>query len=236
MHERNYLLEALAQSRSRQSWNDRLEHWEKPASDSEEAIIQRAATMVRGAMTDNQWCSTKGIRILPQGSYHNNTNVRQESDMDLRAVHPAIYIDYAADVNRQAAHSALGYHNLGETYDQGVQRMRTEIVRQLGGRFGIDHVDDSGNKAVRLKSIPGSRADVDIVPCFVLQHVFLQASRRPPFLRPETIGHRRSCLLRRADLQVSPAQHRTLPASQYTARSGGTLPATRTRQFLPRPA
>jgi hypothetical protein len=43
MQQRNYLLEALAQSRTRPSWNDRLTHWERPASDSEEAMIERAA-------------------------------------------------------------------------------------------------------------------------------------------------------------------------------------------------
>jgi hypothetical protein len=99
MRERNYILEALAHGRTRQSWNERLEHWEKPASPTEEEFIERAAAMVREAMTGNRWFAAEGIHIVPQGSYYNNTNVRRESDMDLRAVHPDIYIVYASGVN-----------------------------------------------------------------------------------------------------------------------------------------
>jgi hypothetical protein len=39
-------------SRTRSSWNDRLTHWERPASDSEEVQIERAAAMVRFALTE----------------------------------------------------------------------------------------------------------------------------------------------------------------------------------------
>jgi hypothetical protein len=92
--ERNYILEALARNRTRQSWNDRLEHWEKPASDSEEGMIERAAAMTRQVMSANPWFIAERVQIQPQGSYYNNTNVRKESDIDLRAVHPDIYIQY----------------------------------------------------------------------------------------------------------------------------------------------
>src|SRR5260370_7629875 len=95
MQQRNYLAEALAQARTRQSWNERLEHWERPASDSEEATIERAAKMVRDVLVRNAWLSGEGVQIEPQGSYYKNTNVRQESDIDLRATHPGIYIKYS---------------------------------------------------------------------------------------------------------------------------------------------
>src|ERR1700745_915631 len=84
--------------RTRSSWNDRLTHWERPASDTEEIQIERAASMVRFALTENTWLRNEGVQISAQGSYFNNTNVRLESDMDLRAVHPLIRIVYADDV------------------------------------------------------------------------------------------------------------------------------------------
>ena len=171
MAQRNYLLEALAQSRTRQSWNDRLEHWEKPASPSEEAMIERAVTMVRGIMAQNRWFAAEGIQVIPQGSYYNNTNVRQEADMDLRALHKDIYIEYAPGVIVKSAYASLGYHPTGRTYGQTAAQMRTEIAHQLIGGFGTDHVDANGNKAIRLKRATGSRADVDVVPCFRLHHV-----------------------------------------------------------------
>jgi hypothetical protein len=171
MHERNYLLEALAQGRTAQSWNDRLEHWERPASDSEEAMIERAATMVRNVMAENAWFRTESIQISPQGSYHNNTNVRQEADMDLRAVHRGIYIEYDPIVVREYAYSAGGYSDTGRSFAAIAGEMRAEIVGRLSARFGATHVDASGNKAIRLKALTGSRADVDIVPSFVLHHI-----------------------------------------------------------------
>ena len=95
----NSLATILAEgARTRSSWNDRLTHWERPASDSEEVHIQRAASMVRFALTENTWLRNEGVAVSAQGSYFNNTNVRLESDMDLRAVHPLIRIIYANDV------------------------------------------------------------------------------------------------------------------------------------------
>ena len=44
--------------------------------------------------------------------------------------------------------------------------MRREITRELVKRFGASNIDASGNKAIRLKKLPGSRADVDIVLTF----------------------------------------------------------------------
>jgi hypothetical protein len=171
MQQRNYILEALAQARTRQSWNDRLAHWERPASDSEEAMIGRATTMVRQMMSGNQWFASEAVEIAPQGSYYNNTNVRQESDIDLRAVHRDIFIQYASAVLESRAYAALGYFNTGRTYTDLVARLRLEMAVELGRKFGALNVDASGKKAIRVHGIPGSRADVDIVPCFTLHHV-----------------------------------------------------------------
>jgi hypothetical protein len=171
MQERNYLLEALAGSRTRQSWNERLEHWEKPASDSEEAMIERAAGMVRQVMSGNRWFTDEATQIAPQGSYYNNTNVRQESDIDLRAVHPLIFIQYAPNVHVQSARTILGYYDTGKTYGNVSSQLRREMVVALGARFGQRNIDASGKKAIRVHGLPGSRAAADIVPCFTLHHV-----------------------------------------------------------------
>jgi|HubBroStandDraft_6_1064221.scaffolds.fasta_scaffold2372913_1 hypothetical protein len=39
--------------------------------------------MVRDAVDSYKTLSDRGVRFIPQGSYHNNTNVRQESDVDI---------------------------------------------------------------------------------------------------------------------------------------------------------
>lgn len=168
--ERNYIVEAIAQTRPRASWNDRLVHWEKPASDSEEAIIQRAAGQVRVAISKNNWLRAEGVRIEPQGSYHNNTNVRQESDIDLRAVHPMLRVVYAESVVQSSADQALGYSYIGRFFPEVLADMRREMWAMLASEFGDRNVEDGG-KAFRVKSVPGSRAPVDVVPCFKLHYV-----------------------------------------------------------------
>ena len=171
MQQPNYMLEALAQRRTRQSWNERLAHWERPASDSEEMMIERAATMVRHVMSGNRWFAHEAVVIAPQGSYYNNTNVRQESDIDLRAVHPDIFIQYAPAVLESRAYATLGYFGTGKTYADSAARLHLEMAVELSHRFGALNVDSSGTKAIRVRKLPGSRTDVDIVPCFTLHHV-----------------------------------------------------------------
>jgi hypothetical protein len=49
--------------------------------------------------------------------------------------------------------------------------MRAEVVAALGGDFGAWNVDDAGSRAIHVKELLGSRAEVDVVPTFVLHHV-----------------------------------------------------------------
>jgi hypothetical protein len=163
----NSLATILAEgARTRSSWNDRLTHWERPASESEEVQIERAASMVRFALTENTWLRNEGVAVSAQGSYFNNTNVRLESDMDLRAAHPLIRIEYAQNVVVEAALAAHGIPQSGRYFSDVVIDVRREIRLCLGQKFGAANVDAEGNKAIRLKKLPGSRADVDIVPTF----------------------------------------------------------------------
>jgi hypothetical protein len=174
----NYMVEAVARARTRQSWNERLEHWEQPASDSEEAMIERAARMVRAALSRSSWLSDEGVQIEPQGSYYNNTNVRKESDIDLRATHPSIYIKYGATVVQEYADQALGYFPLNRTYGEGLVGMRREIIQEFGREFGALNLDTSGKKAIKVNGVPGTRAAVDVVPCFRLHYVIWDLSRQ----------------------------------------------------------
>ena len=153
-------------ARTRSSWNDRLTHWERPASDSEEVQIQRAASMVGSALAGNTWLRSEGVVVSAQGSYFNNTNVRLESDMDLRAVHPLIRIAYANDVIVEYAQKVHGIPQSGRYFSDVLVEMRRQIVTSLVEKFGAANVDASGNKAIRLKKLPGSRSDVDIIPMF----------------------------------------------------------------------
>jgi hypothetical protein len=96
--------------------------------------------------------------------------------MDLRAVHPSIRLEYASDVIVDAARTVLGISGIGRTYSDVAQEMRREIISELSKKFGASNVDASGNKAIRLKKLPGSRADLDIALTFTYYWVMWDAN------------------------------------------------------------
>jgi hypothetical protein len=108
-----------------QNWGDRFKRWSKPFSDSEEAMADNAASMIRTAIDNHPGLSARTIEVYPTGSYHNNTNVKGESDIDVAVVcHDSIFFDvppgdtaakfgiatpaaYSFDAFRQDVHDAL---------------------------------------------------------------------------------------------------------------------------------
>ncbi len=122
--------------------------------------------MVRTALAGNAWLQAEGVMIASQGSYSNNTNVRLESDMDLRAVHPLVRIEYHPNVVVECAERVHQIPQSGRYFTDVLAGMRREIAASMGAKVGTANVDASGNKAIRIKKLPGSRADTDVVPVF----------------------------------------------------------------------
>jgi hypothetical protein len=169
------LNELLDTYRSRSSWNDRFSHWERPETVSEEGTIERAQKHVRAAIGTNTWLNAQNVTIHCQGSYNNRTNVRTEADIDLRAEHPGLRIDYASDVVQQFARPALTYVDLPMTLQQIFDNSRANLKQELDRAFGAKNVDGSGTKAFRIKGITGSRAEVDVVPTVGYHYVTYSA-------------------------------------------------------------
>ena len=161
---------AIAEKRSRASWNDRLWHWERPPSDHEEGKIARAAGIARGIVERNTALTVLGAQIHPQGSYYNNTNVRLEADMDLRVQLPTLMVRYAAGISSKEADDALGYFSVGKTLQDTAREVRDELADDCRRIFGVKNVT-VGNKAISVDGLDGSHADVDLVPAFNLRYV-----------------------------------------------------------------
>jgi hypothetical protein len=64
-------------------WEDTFRAWAKPSSDTEQAKMDNAESMVRAAIRACPVLAQRTIEVFPQGSYRNNTNVRQDSDVDI---------------------------------------------------------------------------------------------------------------------------------------------------------
>lgn len=181
------LAQALAAEQRRDAvWEARLADWERPASSSEEAQIERAARMVREAIATNAWLTAEGVTVEPQGSYFNNTNVRLEADMDLRVVHPSIRVLVDESVPAAANHAASAYFDTGRTNFDVAMELRRHVGIALRGKFGSANVDGSGTKAFRVSAVPGSRADIDIVPALTLD--FITLCQGQTLLSPDFIG------------------------------------------------
>lgn len=161
---------AIAESRSRNSWNDRLAHWERPPSDHEEAKIAKAATIATNLVRENPKLTARSVAIQPQGSYFNNTNVRLEADMDLRVQLPTLMVRYEKGVSAAEADGELGFVTLGESLDDVARELRDELAADCCRVFGKDNVT-VGKKAVSVDGFDGSHADVDLVPAFQLRYV-----------------------------------------------------------------
>lgn len=160
--------------RRRNEWNDRFAHWERSESDAETQRIERARSMVQQALGKNFWLNSESARIIPQGSFTNRTNTRLDADIDLRVQHPTIKIEYGYGVDVATAYQQGGYYSTGFSYAYTSDRMRAEIRSELVAAFGASAVDDSGNKAIRVKGLEDSRSEVDVVPCFTLHHIMGQ--------------------------------------------------------------
>lgn len=163
---------ALAdQSRRRSDWNARFEHWERSESNAETQRIERARDMVRDVLGKNHWIRGEGVKVIAQGSFTNRTNARLEADIDLRVQHPDIWIDYAQGVDVATAYRQGQYFGTGRSYAAINTTMRHVIVSGLIDAFGALNIDATGNKAIRVKGLTGSRSEVDVVPALTLHRI-----------------------------------------------------------------
>ena len=143
--------------------------------------------MVRAALSNNALIKAAGVSIAAQGSYYNNTNVRLEADMDLRAVYPHLKIECAEGISLQAIHSQFGIYDTGKPFSATAREIRNVIIGDLQRKFGAQNVDTTGNKAIRLKKQVGTRADVDIVPAFIYWW-FMWDAQRTSYHREEGVA------------------------------------------------
>ncbi len=67
-------------------WESKFSQWAKPPSNTEEQRCSSVISVIRNAIRRSAKLSNRSIEILVHGSYRNNTNVRQDSDVDIAIV------------------------------------------------------------------------------------------------------------------------------------------------------
>jgi len=136
---------------------DTCQSWSKPASDTEESKCDNAIRMIRDAINNSEELADFIIDLIPKGSYHNNTNVRLNSDVDIAIVlRDTFFADYPDGKEDK------DFGNSPSTYK--FSQYREAVKNALNSKFGKENVK-VGNKAIKVNS-NSYRVDADAVPCF----------------------------------------------------------------------
>ncbi|NLP50250.1 nucleotidyltransferase [Bacillus sp. RO1] len=134
-----------------------LQQWSKPASDTEEAKCENALRMIKKAIGNSEALSKFNIKFIPQGSYHNNTNVRLNSDVDIAVkLTDTFYANYPEGTTR----NDFGNSESSYTFNE----YRNSIEEALINTFGAESIT-FGDKSIKIRSNT-YRVDADVVPCF----------------------------------------------------------------------
>jgi hypothetical protein len=143
----------------------RLQRWIDPPGTAEQQRLERALRMVTQAIRQHPPFHGLDLAVEPKGSWANNTNVRSDSDVDIK-------VEFTQRVYRGGAHGMTFWEQkfLDMAY-KGIwtpKAFRAEVARALKGVS--DHVDDAHNVAFYVPDVPGSRPSTDVVPCYTYIH------------------------------------------------------------------
>ncbi len=162
---------------------EQLKRFAQPISDTEEQMCKNAIKMVKDALSDSNYISAKSettklyddsysysytlrnslngrnIKIFVKGSYANNTNIKQNSDVDI-----AVILESTFRTKYRNDQSDSDYRFTSSSYD--VIQFKNEVEGMLREKFGSDV--ERHNKCILIKG-NGYRVDVDSVPCMRLR-------------------------------------------------------------------
>jgi hypothetical protein len=146
-------------------WESWLQAAAQPASSTEEAKRDRTEQRVREAIRASSEIPSS-VKVYVKGSYKNNTNVREDADVDVCVEWTDFY--YVSTWGKTAGKgpTELGYtpNHDPMTHAEFSARVERALVRHLGA----GNVDTSGDKAIDVAA--GSNTlKADVIPCFELR-------------------------------------------------------------------
>lgn len=135
---------------------EQLTEMAKPASDSEETRMNNATKMVKDALASNGIIADREFEVFAQGSYANNTNIRNNSDIDINVCYTGAFY---YDIPPGKVKEEYGFTgNVPYTFKQFKNDIETILVK----KFGRDQVVRK-NKCIHIKGNT-YRTDIDVVP------------------------------------------------------------------------
>jgi len=135
----------------------KLEMWSRPLSDAQTQKCERAVREIRTAVARHHYLGAQMqagvVQVFAQGSYANNINVRDESDVD-------VCVYYTGSMIQEPSNAFAGTPALYQ-YDQ----LKKDVYSCLVTYFGQSAVK-WGNKAFDIKATTNGGVEADVVPCF----------------------------------------------------------------------
>ncbi|MDB5166981.1 MAG: hypothetical protein JWN26_126 [Candidatus Saccharibacteria bacterium] len=153
-----------------QETESKLNRYRQPSSSTEQEKQATADRLVKQAVDAWLEDAPDGVRIkyVPKGSYTNNTNVRQDSDVDIAVVRTDFHYFDADDLNLD--HRPVGSPT---TYPLEGILFRNSLASSIKAHFG-DNCDTTGSTAIQLRE-NGGHVSADIVPAFTFRKYYYDA-------------------------------------------------------------
>lgn len=145
-----------------------LQSWTARLSQSEEERVERTKRMISEAINANDELSCVDYEIFVQGSYANNTNVRQYSDIDICIMLTStFYTNYPDGITS----SDFGYTDGSMSF----QDFRSYVLDALLKKFGSENVVRK-NKCIHIYS-NSYHVNADVVPALLYKDYRIINSR-----------------------------------------------------------
>ena len=114
---------------------EQLNNFRYPPSDTEEQKLANSEYQVKEAIKNSEKLKSKTIKVFGQGSYANDTNVKNNSDIDINVrLDDTVYVQ----VPNNKEKNDFGYSDSNYTFSQ----YRKDVYDALVEYFGYEYILD----------------------------------------------------------------------------------------------
>lgn len=139
------------------SWEDTFISWSQGPSETEQKRCDNAVSVIIDALNGDEELARYDIKVFPQGSYKNKTNIKHDSDVDICVMlKDTFFARYPEGLTRE---------NVGnDSSSYKYSTFKNSVERALVRKFGRNEVT-RGNKAFDIHA-NSYRVDADVIPTF----------------------------------------------------------------------
>ncbi len=139
------------------TWEEAFSSWAQPPAKTEQERCENAEKAVRNAISASDKLKNRNIKVFTQGSYRNNTNVKQDSDVDIGILCYDVFYDQLPEGAKKEDFGII-------PADYSYSTFKSEVESALVAYFGRASVVH-GNKAFDIKE-NSYHVEADVAPFF----------------------------------------------------------------------